>query len=59
MSELAILGDAEGYVLFLANILGWTQTEVQVYIAHLRQEVRSKKYCPYYIQKIIWGKKPE
>ena len=59
MTELAILGDAEGYVLFLANTLGWNQTEVQVFLAHFRQEVRSNQYCPYYIQKVIWGRKPE
>lgn len=59
MSQLVLESDAEGYILFLANTLGWSRDEVQVYIAHLRGEVRSNRYCPYYRQKIIWGRKPE
>ena len=52
-------GDAEGWVLFLASTLGWSRTEVQVYLAKLRAEIRSNTYLPYYKQKIIWGRKPE
>lgn len=59
MTQLTIESDAEGYILFLADVLGWTNEEVQVYIAHYRREVRSNMYCPYYKQKILWGRKPE
>ena len=51
--------DAEGYILFLGNILGWTRDEILVYIAHLRREVRSMKYHSYWPQKVVWGRKPE
>lgn len=56
--KLVLESDIEGYVLFMANTLGWTRTEIQVYIAHLRREIRSGKYQPYYRQKVVWGRKP-
>lgn len=55
MTQMALESDAEGYVLFLADVLGWTKEEVQVYIAYYRREVRSNKYCPYYRQKFFGG----
>ena len=55
----SIESDPEGYILFLAGTLGWSREEVQVYLAHYRREVRSNNYCPYYKQRVIWGRKPE
>ncbi|KAL2679381.1 hypothetical protein Neosp_010155 [[Neocosmospora] mangrovei] len=52
------LSDTEGVVLFMANTLGWTEAEVQVYIAHFRKEINSGKYHPYYRQRVVWGRKP-
>jgi len=57
--QLVLEADTEGYILFMANTLGWTREEIQVYIAHLRREVRSGKIHAYYRQNIIWGRKPE
>ena len=59
MAQLVLESDAEGYILFMANTLGWSREEVQVYIAHLRREIRSNKYCPYSRQKVVYGRKPE
>lgn len=59
VSQVAMEEDTEGYTLALASQLGWSKEEVVVYIAKLRQEVRSSKYFPYYLQRIVWGRKPE
>lgn len=58
-AHLVLEADTEGYVLFIANTIGWTREEIQVYIAHLRREVRSGKVHAYYRQKVVWGRKPE
>lgn len=59
ISKLIVDQDAEGFILFLANTVGWSREEVQVFIAQFRAEVASNKYYPYYKQKVIWGRKPE
>ncbi len=51
--------DAEGYVLFMANTLGWTREQIMVYLAVFKQEMRSGLYKAYYRQKVVWGRKPE
>ncbi|KAL1848309.1 hypothetical protein VTK73DRAFT_10164 [Phialemonium thermophilum] len=58
-SQLAVLQDVEGFILFLTTVLNWTREQVQVYIAHLRRELKSEKYHVYYWQKVVWGRKPE
>lgn len=56
---MAALGaDIEGYILFMANALGWTREEIQVYVAHLRRELLSGRNYPYFFQKVVWGRKP-
>lgn len=59
VSQAAVESDTEGSVLFMASTAGWSKEEVQVYIAHMRQAIRSGKYRPYYLQKVVWGRKPE
>ncbi|KAH7133077.1 S-adenosyl-L-methionine-dependent methyltransferase [Dactylonectria estremocensis] len=51
--------DSEGFVLFMAHILGWSRPEILVYIAHLRREMRSGKHHGYFAQKLVWGQKPD
>lgn len=51
--------DAEGLILFIAGVMGWSREEVALFLAKFRKEVRSGKYHPYYKNKIIWGRKPE
>ncbi|KIL90145.1 hypothetical protein FAVG1_06884 [Fusarium avenaceum] len=50
--------DTEGTVLFMAHTLGWSKEEIQVYIAHLRKEMRAGNSNAYHRQKVIWGRKP-
>ncbi|KAK7418038.1 hypothetical protein QQX98_004177 [Neonectria punicea] len=57
-AQLTIESDIEGYVLFMANTLEWSKDEIQVYIAHLRREIRSGKHHGYWRQKAVWGRKP-
>lgn len=59
LSHLALDGDAEGYVLYMASVLGWQNEEIQVYLAHFRREIRGSRLCPYNTQRIVWGRKPE
>lgn len=50
--------DTEGFIVFMAHVMGWSQEEIQVYIAHLRRELRSGKMHGYYAQRLVWGRKP-
>lgn len=59
LSQTSIESDLEGYVLFVANTLGWSREEIMVYLAHFRHETRSGNFCPYYQVKVVWGRKPE
>jgi len=59
VTQLTLEQDAEGYVLFMANTLGWSKEEIMVYLAMFRREVRSGDYHPYYRKKVVWGRKPE
>jgi len=56
---VGLVGDIEGLILFIASTLGWTREEIQVYVAHVRRELLSGKYYPYFWQKVVWGQKPE
>ena len=58
-NQTVLLSDIEGYVLFMADTLGWSKPEITAYIAHLRREVKSGKHHSYYLQKVVWGRKPE
>lgn len=40
-------------------IMGWSIEEIQIYAAHLRRELRSRTIHPYYIQKVVIGRKPD
>ncbi|KAJ9148454.1 methyltransferase [Pleurostoma richardsiae] len=57
--QVALEADYEGYVMYMAGLLGWTEEEVTVYCAQLRREIRSRKYHPFYRQRVVWGRKPE
>ncbi|KAK5655755.1 hypothetical protein OQA88_5292 [Cercophora sp. LCS_1] len=58
-SQLGFLRDPEGYVLFLANALGWKREEIGLYLAHLRRELKSPRVHGFYRQRVLWGRKPE
>lgn len=57
-AQLVLETDVEGYILFMANTIGWSRTEIQVYVAQLRREIRLGKNHGYYRQRIVWGRKP-
>lgn len=57
--HVALSADIEGYVLYMATLLGWTKEEVTVYAAHLRQEMRNTAIHGYAITRVVWGRKPE
>lgn len=57
--QLVIEQDTEGFVLFVANAVGWKKEEIVVYVAQLRRETRNHKYHGYYRQRAVCGRKPE
>ncbi|KAL7802244.1 S-adenosyl-L-methionine-dependent methyltransferase [Trichoderma aethiopicum] len=57
-AQMVLERDIEGYIVFMANTLGWTREEILVYIGMLRREVRSKNFHAYYNQKVVWARKP-
>ncbi|KAM5354615.1 hypothetical protein ACJ41O_001262 [Fusarium nematophilum] len=57
--KLALGRDVEGAVIFMADLLGWKKEEIAVYAAHLRRELASNKFRPYYRQNIVIGRKPD
>ncbi|KAF4998984.1 hypothetical protein FGRMN_2783 [Fusarium graminum] len=58
-TQFGLETDTEGFVLFMAHALGWSKEEIQVYVAHLRREIRTGKAHAYYRQKVVWGRKPD
>lgn len=57
-AQLVIEKDTEGYIVFMANTLGWTREEILVYISLLRREIRSNNSHAYYKFKAVYGRKP-
>ncbi|KAJ4202469.1 hypothetical protein NW767_005838 [Fusarium falciforme] len=51
--------DTEGFIVFVADMLGWSKEEVQVYIALVRRELRNTKNHAYFRLRSVWGRKPE
>ncbi|KAF7556964.1 hypothetical protein G7Z17_g1033 [Cylindrodendrum hubeiense] len=58
--QLTMESDFEGIIVFMTSVLGgWTKEDIQVYIAHLRREIRDKRKHGWFWQKIVWARKPE
>ncbi|KAI8716871.1 hypothetical protein NCS52_00981700 [Fusarium sp. LHS14.1] len=58
-AQLSMEQDFEGLILFMTNVLGgWSREDIQVYITHLRREIRSGKKHGWYWQKVVWARKP-
>ncbi|RSL50186.1 hypothetical protein CEP54_012033 [Fusarium duplospermum] len=57
--QAAILQDIEGTLMFIANLLGWSKAEVDVFGEHYRREIKSNKIHGYFLQKVVWAQKPE
>ncbi|KPM41433.1 hypothetical protein AK830_g5122 [Neonectria ditissima] len=56
--QAAILQDIEGTLTFIANLLGWSKEEIDVFGAHYRREIRSKSIHAYFRQRVVWARKP-
>ena len=59
IAQLAFDSDIEGHIQVIASTVGWTREEIQVYVPHVRRELRSMKYLLYHRTKVLWGRKPE
>ncbi|OAA58024.1 methyltransferase domain-containing protein [Niveomyces insectorum RCEF 264] len=57
-AQHAVESDVEGFILFFTKVQQWSREQVEVYIAHLRKELRSLKHHVHYYQKLVWGRKP-
>lgn len=55
----SMMQDTDGYILFMANTLGWSRDEIMVYSAELRREIRAGKRHGYIRQRAVWARKPE
>lgn len=58
-TKYGLEADSEGFLLFMAHTLGWSRSEILVYIAHFRREIQSGNHHGYFPQKVVWGQKPE
>jgi hypothetical protein len=48
-----------GYVLYMwSAVMGWTPEEIQVYLAHLRRQLRDRNTHAWYRQRVVYGRKP-
>ena len=54
----AITSDVEGFITYMATLLGWSNEAILVYAAHLRQEMRNPSIHAYFKCRVVWGRKP-
>ncbi|KAK3323198.1 S-adenosyl-L-methionine-dependent methyltransferase [Cercophora scortea] len=58
-AKLVLETDIEGYVLYMwSAVMGWTKEETQVYIAHLRRQLRDPNVHSWYLHRIVYARKP-
>ncbi|KAI0473360.1 S-adenosyl-L-methionine-dependent methyltransferase [Xylariaceae sp. FL0804] len=56
----ALEQDVEGFVVYMwSTVMGWSKEEIQVYAAHLRNELKSGKAHAWFPHKVLIGRKPE
>lgn len=55
--EIFATGDTEGFLTFVASILGWSREQFAVFTATLRREVRDRKNHGYFRIRVVWGRK--
>ena len=59
VAQMSVEADIEGFVLFMANVAGWSHDEIQVYCAQFRHEIRNPRHHAYFRLRCLWGRKPE
>jgi hypothetical protein len=40
-------------------VMGWSREEIQVYLAHLRRQMRDRTLHTWYPHRVVYGRKPE
>ncbi|KAH6857036.1 S-adenosyl-L-methionine-dependent methyltransferase [Chaetomium sp. MPI-CAGE-AT-0009] len=59
-SKLVLETDLAGFVNFVwSSVMGWSNEEIQVYLANLRREMRDKSIHTLYPHRVVYGRKPE
>lgn len=49
-----------GYVLYMWNaVMGWKPDEIQIFIAHLRRQLRNPRVHAWYLHRVVYGRKPQ
>jgi len=59
VGQAAVEGDVEGFVMFMANVLGWSKEEIKAYTAKMREELKCNRHHVYFRMRGVWGRKPE
>ena len=54
----ALNRDVEGFILYIATLLGWSKEAMLVFAAHVRWEIRNPNIHAYYRLRVVWGRKP-
>ena len=55
----ALYDDPEGYMTYMAPLLGWSKEAVMVLAAHMRRELRDQGLHKYFTMRMVYGRKPE
>lgn len=40
-------------------VLGWSKEDIEVYIAHLRSQLRDPQVHAYFRMRVVYGRKPD
>ncbi|KAK3400929.1 S-adenosyl-L-methionine-dependent methyltransferase [Sordaria brevicollis] len=58
-ARAGLTGDIEGILQYVfGNVMGWSQEEIAVFTAHLRQELKDKDIHAYWKWKLVYAQKP-
>ncbi|CAH0046613.1 unnamed protein product [Clonostachys solani] len=57
-AQAALEKDIEGYVLYVANLQGWSKEELASYYERFYREMKDNKIHSYFRIKVVWAKKP-
>ncbi|KAL2132740.1 hypothetical protein VTI74DRAFT_3423 [Chaetomium olivicolor] len=59
-AKMTLLADVEGYLLYMWNaVMGWSKEEIQVFIGYLKHQWNVEGLNPYFIRRVVYGRKPE
>ncbi|KAI5464511.1 S-adenosyl-L-methionine-dependent methyltransferase [Mariannaea sp. PMI_226] len=56
--QMSLEEDIEGYIQYMAGLLGWSDDQVTVYCAKLRNEIRSGHHHAWFRYKVVYGRRP-